>query len=102
MLSKGEQPVVPDTQKTRKRLQNTRFPSSVMLNCQAASVQSRLKKASSGCKDVMIMSLLRVLQAIARSSAQALTKATSSNSPRIDQIHQEKKMFTKEYICYLY
>ena len=83
MLRKGELPVASDT---RKGLQNIRFPLMVMLGYQAASAQSRLKKAVShldvlrtnlalsdqattlstfGC----IMSLLRAQRAINRSSA---------------------------------
>ena len=73
-----------------KGLQNIRFPSMVMLGCQAASAQSRLKKtvwqldvlrvnlaladqattlSTSGCMDAKIMSLLQALRAINRPSA---------------------------------
>ena len=76
--------------KIGKGLQNIRFSSMVMLGCQDASMQSRLRKAvshldvlgvnlalsdqattlsTSDCKDATIMSLLWALQAINRSSA---------------------------------
>ena len=76
--------------KTGKELQNIRFPSMLMLGCQAASTLSRLKYdvlildvlrfnltlsdqaitlSTSGCKDATIMSSLRVIRYVNRSSA---------------------------------
>ena len=73
--------------KIGRGLLNIRFPSVVFLGCHAASrlknvvshidelsvnfalVNQAPSLSSSGCKDVMIMSLLRALSAIAKSSA---------------------------------
>ena len=103
MLSKGELSVLSDTQENREGMMNIRFPSMVMLGCQAASAQSRLRKAitplavlrvnlalsdhatilsTSCCKDATIMSLLPALQTISTSSALAITKVYFSNLAR--------------------
>ena len=84
-------------------LQNIRFLSMELLGSQAASALSRLKKvvshldvlrvnlaladqlttlSTSGCKDALIVYVLRALRAIARLSAYTLTKASSLNSTR--------------------